>query len=214
MRTVKLIRRNLMAPLLYNGNSMTSRFLRAAACLTKTKCLINKMNLTFTLDFEDWLEFTLDTHQRVPSMRRMKNFSHYAIGIVYFAFGLILIVTQDKLVFGVSFLFLSFAWLLLFPKYHKRRTIKYLQKLLKEGGDAILAEHTIAYDEKGLDISRAGVSSFVEWASFQEFIVNEHRVYLKLGPLNGLIVPRAVTGAADFVRACQTHITHHENITT
>ncbi|MBC8369633.1 MAG: YcxB family protein [Planctomycetes bacterium] len=172
------------------------------------------MQLTYTLTFEDWLEFTLDTHQRVPSMRRMKKFSHYAIGAVYAAFGVIVIAFQDELVFGISFLMLSLAWFILFPKYHKRRTIKHLQKLLKEGGDAILSEHQLSFDDHQVNISRQGQSSAIEWSSFQDFVLTEDRVYLKLGPLNGLIVPRTVAGAEEFVRACQTHITHHENITT
>lgn len=166
----------------------------------------NSKQLTYTLTFEDWLEFTLDTHHSVPSMRRMKKFSHYAIAAVYFGFGLIVIFIQQELLFGISFLFLSLAWFILFPKYHRRRTIKHLQKLMKKGGDSILSEHVLDFDEKSLHITRQGQSSSVEWSSFQDFVINEQRVYLKLGPLNGLIVPRSAAGIEEFISACQKHI--------
>jgi hypothetical protein len=148
------------------------------------------LSLTYTLTFEDWLEFTLDTHQRVPQMRRMRTFSHYAIGTAYAIFGLMVMLKYDEMSYGISFLFLSLAWFVLFPKYHKRRTIKYLQKILKDGGGDMLTAHTLDYD-----------------ASFQDLIVTEQRVYLKLEPTQGLIVPRNIVGSEPFVAACQTHIT-------
>jgi hypothetical protein len=166
----------------------------------------NSKQLTYTLTFEDWLEFTLDSHQQVPSMRRMKKFSHYAIGTVYLGFGLIVVFVQREMLFGISFLFLSLAWFMLFPRYHRRRTIKHLQKLMKNGGDSVLSEHVLDFDEKALHITREGQSSTIEWSSFEHFVINEQRVYLKLGPLNGLIVPRSVAGIDDFIRACQQHI--------
>jgi len=165
------------------------------------------LSLTYTLTFEDWVEFTLDTHQRVPQMRRMRAFSHYAIGTVYAIFGLMVMLKYDEVSYGVSFLFLSLAWFVLFPKYHKRRTIKYLQKLLKDGDGNMLTVHTIDYDETGIHVQREGQSSRIEWTSFQDLIVTEQRVYLKLEPTQGLIVPRNTVGSEQFVEACQTHIT-------
>ena len=165
------------------------------------------MSLTYTLTFEDWVEFTLDTHQRVPQMRRMRTFSHYAIGTVYAIFGLMVMLKYDEMSYGISFLLLSLAWFVLFPKYHKRRTIKYLQKILKDGGGDMLTAHTLDYDASGIYIQREGQSSKIEWTSFQDLIVTEQRVYLKLEPTQGLIVPRNTVGSEQFVEACQTHIT-------
>jgi hypothetical protein len=164
-------------------------------------------SINYTLSFEDWVEFTLDTHQRVPQMRRMRTFSHYAIGAVYAIFGLMVMLQYDEMSYGISFLFLSLAWFMLFPKYHKRRTIKYLQKLLKDGGGDMLAEHTLDFDESGIRVQREGRASSMEWTSFQDLIVTEHRVYLKLEPSQGLIVPRNIVGSEQFVEACQTYIT-------
>lgn len=165
------------------------------------------MSLTYTLTFEDWVEFTLDTHQRVPQMRRIRTFSHYAIGTVYAIFGLMVMLKYDEMSYGISFLFLSLAWFVLFPKYHKRRTIKYLQKILKDGSGDMLTAHTLDYDQSGIHIQRDGQSSKIEWTSFQDLIVTEQRVYLKLEPTQGLIVPRNIVGSEQFVEACKIHIT-------
>ncbi|MDP6964146.1 MAG: YcxB family protein [Planctomycetota bacterium] len=162
--------------------------------------------LVFTLTFGDWLDFTLDCHQRVPSMRRMKTFSHYSIGAVYAIFGGIVIWMQNELVFGISFLLLSAAWIILFPKYHQWRTAKHLQRLLKDGGDAILTEHRLGFNESGIQVKRQGQVSEIAWSSFQDFILTEKAVYLKLGPLQGLIIPRDVCGVDDFVSTCQSNI--------
>ena len=140
-------------------------------------------------------------------MRRIRAFSHYAIGMVYAVFGLIVMLKYDEMSYGISFLFLSLAWFVLFPKYHKRRTIKYLQKILKDGSGDMLAAHTLGYDQNGIHVQRDGQSSKIEWTSFQDLIVTEQRVYLKLEPTQGLIVPRNIVGSEQFVEACKIHIT-------
>lgn len=164
----------------------------------------------YRLVFQDWVQFTLDMYDEIPSMRFIYILSYWGICLAYMLVSVFVYFAYSEVLFSLSFFFLAIAWLVLFPKLRVRRVSNNLLKMKNISGKSpsLLSPQIIdlKWNKETLSISSDGESSVLLWSDISGIVVKEDRFYLKLSNFKGIIVPRTASNFEEILKIFQLKI--------
>jgi len=148
------------------------------------------MNLDYSLDKADFLEYQLYTASRSEITKKSIRKSRYLIPIVYVMLGLISLFLKE-IFFGFLILGIALSWYFLFPLYNRGRYVRHFSKYLDEHYKNKYEKLVNVYfSDDFIETSDFTGSSKIKIKEIAE--VNEIRdyIFIKITTSETLIIPK------------------------
>lgn len=162
----------------------------------------------FIFTEESYLAFNWNYANHSKTIRQMQQLLRVICPIFIFIAGYY--ITDYKDLWGV-FVFgtVALLWFILYPRFYKRRTVKLIDKLLKEGKVVSIGKwHQVTFDKDQITEVCEELGSMKSWTKLYQIDQDEAYVFLYISSMEALVVPKAVIGEAlkGFLDFCEQNL--------
>lgn len=150
------------------------------------------MELQFELFENDYVDFNMHYMSISPTIKRSIFIQRYIISIIYLIAPFVSAKITDIPLWywSIGFILLYIIWVIFYPKYFRKRAIKQVVKLLKEGKNVgIIGKYTLSLTPDCIiGINDSGESK-TNWGSVENIYDTENHIFIYVGSMKAYIVP-------------------------
>lgn len=148
------------------------------------------MEINFRVTENDYIQYNLYHYAHWPATKRILMFSRLCVPIVLVIAALV-IIKHHTLFAWLPVLIIGVAWFFWRPVLFRRGIIRNVKKLMSEGRcSEFIGDFTVTLAENALSHSRQNQITETAYNGIEQVVQDKERIYLYLGSLTAIIIPK------------------------
>ncbi|TRX66162.1 YcxB family protein [Carboxylicivirga sp. M1479] len=150
------------------------------------------MEIEFKFEMMDWMALQKSYLQHSKQFRRSKLMMTALMPVVFTFLLTLDILKGEYNLLSIGILaFIAILWILFFPKYLIKSTLKRSRKLIEEGDNsAILGMHKLKFDTRGLVHTQPESEQQINWKGIIKLEESANHYFLYNTAVSAIIIPK------------------------